>query len=161
MKDVRLNNTRKRFGFTFLEILVALLILGVVSALLFPNLNTALERERLRQAEAVLQQIWAAEKIYYFKYGHYMMPSDTLGVSDQGEVYNILKVENANNSTAFKHFNFTVISETDQQSPPYSEGDYTENFVFNAWRKSGTHKYNYIIKKDGTVTSTDSSPFIK
>jgi general secretion pathway protein G len=65
-------------GFTLIEILVVVAIIGVLSALILPSLNDARAKTRDTQRKIEFNQIVRAMNFYYDKHGHYP-PNNTGG----------------------------------------------------------------------------------
>lgn len=64
-------------GFTLLELLVSLVVLGTVGAVAIPNYYNSLEKARKSEAEINLKAIHTAEKLYKNKNGVYWGPGST------------------------------------------------------------------------------------
>lgn len=58
-------------GFTFIELLVVLIIVGILSALSLPNFTKTRERALDKEAQLALRLIYAAERIYRVKENSY------------------------------------------------------------------------------------------
>lgn len=54
-------------GFTLLEILITVIIIGILTAIAIPNYTKSRERSLDKEAQIVLNLIHAAEKMYYMK----------------------------------------------------------------------------------------------
>ena len=54
-------------GFTLLEILITVIIIGILSAIAIPNYTKSRERSLDKEAQVVLNLIHAAEKMHYMK----------------------------------------------------------------------------------------------
>ncbi|MFH1281471.1 MAG: type II secretion system protein [Candidatus Omnitrophota bacterium] len=67
----------KRKGFTLIEIMVVLVIIGTLAALAWPNYMAIKEKSLNREAQASLALIRAAEKIYGMEGGFYYPPGAT------------------------------------------------------------------------------------
>ena len=61
---VALSPKRKRGGFTLVELLVVIVILGILMALLLPAIASALRRARIVDCANHLSQLWKMENIY-------------------------------------------------------------------------------------------------
>ena len=67
----------RKQGFTLLELLVSLVVIGAVSAVAIPNYYNAIEKGRLNEARVNLAAIHAGEKLYKAKTGGYWGPGAT------------------------------------------------------------------------------------
>ncbi len=56
--------TLERAGFTLMEVLIVIVILGVMAGLAIPSYNNSVEQSRANEAQANLNVIYTAEKIY-------------------------------------------------------------------------------------------------
>jgi len=74
-------------GFTLVEILVAVVIVGILAAVGLPNYIMIKEKTLNREAKATLELIRAAEKIYRMEYGAYYGPE-----SDPATINQFLKI---------------------------------------------------------------------
>ncbi len=64
-------------GFTLIEVLVVLVIVGVLAALALPNFNIMQEKTLDREAKASLALIRAAERVYRMEIGTNYYPYDS------------------------------------------------------------------------------------
>ena len=61
-----LPSTRKRFhGFSLMEVMIVVFIIGILAALAYPNLEKYLKRARQTEAKTNLSAIYTAQKIYF------------------------------------------------------------------------------------------------
>ena len=61
-----LPSTRKRFhGFSLMEVMIVVVIIGIIAALAYPNLEKYLKRARQTEAKTNLSAIYTAQKIYF------------------------------------------------------------------------------------------------
>lgn len=67
-------------GFTMLELLVVIIIVGVLAALAFPNFGRARESALEKAAQSNLMLISAAEKIYHLETTTYFSGTSDLAV---------------------------------------------------------------------------------
>jgi type IV pilus assembly protein PilE len=58
-------------GFTLVEILVVIVIIGILAALAWPNFTTTKEKTLDREAKATLALMRAADRIYRMEIGYY------------------------------------------------------------------------------------------
>ena len=60
-----------RSGFTLVELLVVVVIIGIMAAMAVPSLQRAIEQSQADVAAANLRAIWAAERLYWLEYHAY------------------------------------------------------------------------------------------
>ena len=61
-----LPSIRKRFhGFSLMEVMIVVVIIGILAALAYPNLEKYLKRARQTEAKTNLSAIYTAQKIYF------------------------------------------------------------------------------------------------
>ena len=63
-----LNYRRKHAGFTLVEVLAVVVILGIIMAIMAPNVSTLLERSREDNYENLKKSIVSATKMYISDY---------------------------------------------------------------------------------------------
>ena len=52
-------------GFNLMEVMIVVVIIGILAALAYPNLDKYLKRARQTEAKTNLSAIYTAQKIYY------------------------------------------------------------------------------------------------
>ena len=92
----RLQGARKRqhvarAGFTLIELLVVVLIIGVLSAVAFPQYENAVEKARAAEGLTVLKAMMQAQQAYYLANGSYSLDLDALDLQWPGEDNGIRK----------------------------------------------------------------------
>lgn len=73
-------------GFTLLELLIVVAIIGVISAIAIPNLREALNRARISRAKADLKAISLALEVYRVDYGFVPYFSQLVPIQDISEL---------------------------------------------------------------------------
>ena len=70
---------RSRSGFTLIEIMITIMIVGILATAGTPLLASTLDRARNTEAQAALGSIRRAMRIHYIEYGTYKDPQFTAG----------------------------------------------------------------------------------
>ncbi len=77
-----LPSTRKRFhGFSLMEVMIVVVIIGILAALAYPNLEKYLKRARQTEAKTNLSAIYTAQKIYFSLHQSYVDDINELDLS--------------------------------------------------------------------------------
>lgn len=71
-------------GFTIVELMVVVIIIGILAALAIPRFEQAVENARVKEAESVLKSIRGAEKIFKAENGNYVGVDINSGSYPQG-----------------------------------------------------------------------------
>ena len=77
-----LPSTRKRLhGFSLMEVMIVVVIIGILAALAYPNLEKYLKRARQTEAKTNLSAIYTAQKIYFTLHQSYAEDIKKLNLS--------------------------------------------------------------------------------
>ena len=84
-----LPSTRKKFhGFSLMEVMIVVVIIGILAALAYPNLGKYLKRARQTEAKTNLSAIYTAQKIYFTLHQSYADDINELDLNlVQGDPY--------------------------------------------------------------------------
>ena len=84
-----LPSIRKKFhGFSLMEVMIVVVIIGILSALAYPNLEKYLKRARQTEAKINLSAIYIAQKIYFTIHQSYAEDINEVDLSlVQGDPY--------------------------------------------------------------------------
>ena len=95
-----LQSIRKRFhGFSLMEVMIVVVIIGILAALAYPNLEKYLKRARQTEAKTNLIAIYTAQKIYFTLHQSYAEDINELDLSlAQGDPYTFT-IQEASTST--------------------------------------------------------------
>ena len=94
-----LPSTRKRFnGFSLMEVMIVVVIIGILAALAYPNLEKYLKRARQTEAKTNISAIYTAQKIYFTLHQSYTKDINELDLSLAQGLYTYT-IQDASTST--------------------------------------------------------------
>ena len=82
MKTRKILGRRRTRGFTLLEILIVVLIIGLIAALVVPNLVGQPDQAKVKMAQTQMKNFDTALQMYYLSNSHY--PSTDQGLQALG-----------------------------------------------------------------------------
>jgi prepilin-type N-terminal cleavage/methylation domain-containing protein len=151
-----------RSAFTLLELLVVIAIVVVLAGLLFPAVQSVLERAKKVQAKNDLTQIVTAINAYYTEYGKFPFVPATgekaLNSSDEADLFYTLRAigtsggANANNALNTRQIVFMTPPNVKDTSNPRS-GIGSDGQFFDPW---GTP---YQVAFDSTYDTNIDNPY--
>ncbi len=114
-------------GFTLLELLVVVLIIGILASIALPQYTKAVEKARSTEAIQMLGDLATAEQIYHMGNGFYTNALDELDLEIPGSVSTSVartrnfevEILNANEATTFK----AAATRIDASGDPIGEGE--------------------------------------
>ena len=94
-----MQSIRKRFhGFSLMEVMIVVVIIGILAALAYPNLEKYLKRARQTEAKTNLSAIYTAQKIYFTLHQSYTKDINELDLSLAQGLYTYI-IQDASTST--------------------------------------------------------------
>ncbi|MCM8779624.1 MAG: prepilin-type N-terminal cleavage/methylation domain-containing protein [Candidatus Omnitrophica bacterium] len=133
-------------GFTLLELLIVIIIIGVLATLFLPNFRPARESALNDEARANLKLIQAAEKIYKLEYNVYFTGPDGAATSNETEINQWLKL--ALPAGAPLKWRYQIVSPTGQ---PTSTN-------FNAIAERNTTQLPERFQRNFSINATMEEP---
>lgn len=88
----RLTGPTRRHGFTLVEIMVVVAIVGILAVLAYPQFRIALYEGHLQEAKPYLMRIAAAQRTYFNRRGEYF-PSGNANIEDEQDIEDTLGVD--------------------------------------------------------------------
>jgi prepilin-type N-terminal cleavage/methylation domain-containing protein len=127
-----MGHLRKR-GFTLIELMTVILVIGILVGLLFPALYGVREQARRRQAKAAKTAIETGVRNYHYEYGKWPIPAGDLGAAG---------------NTTYADNNYQVVNILTSAVPPKLDiADYKTDgrgTVLDPWREP----YRIVIDTD-------------
>ena len=105
----------KKSGFTLIEIMITLIIVGLLSALVIPRFAGTIEKNKVSEAFSILSAVRQAQVVYEFETGNYSTTINNLDVTiPASDNYDTLFVDDVSSDR--------LIASVDSRSPTF---DYT------------------------------------
>ena len=82
-----MSSIKSRRGFTLVELMVVVVIVGILAALAIGRYLSAATKVKQAEAKGILKQIYTLERTYFQEYGHYW-PSDGSTISADSSLAN-------------------------------------------------------------------------
>lgn len=83
--NTKLNNTSKQSGFTLIELMIVIAIIGVISAVAFPSYNSYMTKSRRADAKIALTKMADAQERYYLQNSTYTVTVTDVGGADSDD----------------------------------------------------------------------------
>ena len=106
----------KKKGFTLIEMLVVVLIIGIIAAIAFPQYEKVVEKTRAAQAMEVMRSIYQAAADYYLATGTYPTSFDQLSIEMQWTGQDKWSDYDANDTRSNGEWSFQLYNSYDAKS---------------------------------------------
>jgi prepilin-type N-terminal cleavage/methylation domain-containing protein len=91
---------RKERGFTFIELLVVMILVAILASMAYPAFSSVMERARKTQAKNDLTQIVTAVNAYYTEYGKYPIVIDDTPITNNADLFYTLRAVDGGTANA-------------------------------------------------------------
>lgn len=125
-------------GYSMTEILIVLCIIGILILMVLPNQTSVIGQAKSIEAQSMLNQIYALEKSYFYKYSKYSNNFDDIGfvqattIEDGGQAVYKIEIESASTNS------FKAIAT--------SLSDFDGDGIFNVWEIDEDKKLKERVK---------------
>ena len=79
-----MRNLRNRKGFTLIELMIVVVIIGILAAIAIPKFNQASARAKEKEADGILKQIYTLQNTYFAEYGQWATAYGSPGLEQVG-----------------------------------------------------------------------------
>jgi prepilin-type N-terminal cleavage/methylation domain-containing protein len=149
-------SAQRNRAFTLLELMVVIAIVVVLAGLLFPAVQSVLERAKKVQAKNDLTQIVTAVNAYYTEYGKYPIVTDDTPPSNTSDLLYTLRAvasgANASNATNPRQVAFLNLPDAKDSAKPRS-GVGGDGQYYDPWGQT------YKVAIDGTYDNQIANPY--
>ena len=87
----------KAMGFTLVEMLVVIAIMGILVAMLYPNFESFILRARLKEVPSTVEVIRTAQRYYFLRTGAYLDWTDADAIADYTRIADPTDIQEALN----------------------------------------------------------------
>lgn len=84
MKSVNMRAVNNSKGFTLIELMIVVAIIGILSAIAIPNFARYQSKSRQSEAKIALASIYGGEKAFYAEYSAYIDDLSAIGYTPEG-----------------------------------------------------------------------------
>lgn len=109
-------------GFTLIELMVVIIIIGILASITIPSFNKTIDNAREREARTTLQLIYNAENVYRLDKKLYAQVND---ISNAEWAKLASYIENPNNTA--KYYNYKIDTVDNVVAPPTFKATATKN----------------------------------
>ena len=136
------NNSSSLKGFTLIELVVVVIIIGILAAIALPRYGKTVENSRVAEATSVLGTIREAQMRYVAEYDDYT---------------NVLSDLDLNIAVAGRYFNFDV--DAASSAEPFTiDDEVIATATRNSWSVGGGYHSSYWVKIDERGNFTFGQP---
>ena len=135
------NNSSSLRGFTLIELVVVVIIIGILAAIALPRYGKTVENSRVAEATSMLGTIRGAQMRYVAEY----------------DVYASILANLDLNITAGRFFDFDV-NDASSASPFSNDDEVIATATRNGWSVGGGYHSNYWVKIDERGNFTSGQP---
>lgn len=84
MTKAKLQNVSSEAGFTLIELMIVVGIIGILATIAIPRYETHMAKARQAEAKIALAAIYGSEKSFYSEYAAYASSMDAIGFQPEG-----------------------------------------------------------------------------
>jgi len=143
----------KRKGFTLIELMIVVVIIGLLAALAIPRFMRAAKKSKLAERKEVLKSIWTAGMSYYEEFGEYPGFHQFNDASTKNNDWVQYPGISVSGPSGFPRFSYYMSNTFEGEFYAYAYA-----YIPDSWDASLVYTNDMIIHQNGTFEE-DAAPY--
>ncbi len=99
---------RNKKGFTLIELMIVVVIIGILAALAIPRFMAASKKAKVSEAKGILKQVYVASEAYYQENGEYPPTGTFNDASSKNDTWNAITGLVVDRPSGYPRFTYSI-----------------------------------------------------